>query len=59
VEKLLLYIEVHQLRKKGFKISSIARKLGICRNTVYKYLEMPFEEATEKGHGDRYIGPVK
>jgi DNA-binding NarL/FixJ family response regulator len=47
VEKLILYIRVHQLKEQGFKIAAIARKLGICRNTVYKHLEMPFEEATE------------
>jgi transposase len=47
VEKLLLYIEVHQLRKQGFKIAAISKKLKISRNTVYKYLDMPLEEATE------------
>ncbi|MHC0039761.1 IS21 family transposase [Pseudoneobacillus sp. C159] len=43
----MLYIRVHQLKEQGFKIAAIARKLGICRNTVYKHLEMPFEEAKE------------
>jgi transposase len=47
LEKLLLYIEVHQLRKQGFKIAAISKKLKISRNTVYKYLEMPLEEATD------------
>lgn len=47
MEKLLLIIEVHQLKKKGFKIAAIANKLGISRNTVYKYLDMTFEEAIE------------
>jgi transposase len=47
VEKLLLYVEIHQLKKQGFKIAAIAKKLGISRNTVYKYLNMNFDEATE------------
>lgn len=47
MEKLFLYIQVHQLRKQGFKVAAIARKLGISRNTVYKYSDMTLEEATE------------
>lgn len=47
VEKLLLFVEVHQLKKQGFKIAAIAKKLNISRNTVYKYLNMTFEEANE------------
>jgi transposase len=47
VEKLALYIEVNQLRKRGFKIAAISKKLGISRNTVYKYLDMSFDEATD------------
>jgi len=46
VEKLVLYIKVHQLKEQGFKIAAIARKLGISRNSVYKYLDMNFEEAS-------------
>ncbi|MDK8643939.1 IS21 family transposase (plasmid) [Niallia taxi] len=47
MEKLALYIEVNQLRKRGFKIAAISKKLGISRNTVYKYLDMSFDEATD------------
>lgn len=47
MEKLLLFVKVHQLKEQGFKVASIARKLSISRNTVYKYLEMTFEEASE------------
>lgn len=47
-EKLVLYIEIHQLRTKRLRISQIARKLKISRNTVYKYLNMTFEEAVEE-----------
>lgn len=46
MEKLLLYVEIHQLKKQGFKIAAIAKKLGISRNTVYKYLNMSFNEAS-------------
>lgn len=47
MEKLVLYLEVNQLKDRGFKITAISKKLGISRNTVYKYLEMSFDEATE------------
>lgn len=47
MEKLLLYVEIHQLKQQGFKIAAIAKKLGISRNTVYKYLNMNFNEASE------------
>jgi len=40
-------MQVHQLKKQGFSIAAIAKKLDISRNTVYKYLDMSFEEATE------------
>lgn len=42
-----MFIEIHQLYEKGFKVAAIARKLGISRNTVYKYLDMTFEETME------------
>lgn len=34
-----MYMEIKQLKEQGFKIRRIARKLGISRTTVYKYLE--------------------
>lgn len=42
-----MYLEVNQLRGRGFKIAAISKKLGISRNTVYKYLDMSFDEATD------------
>jgi DNA-binding NarL/FixJ family response regulator len=42
VEKLLMYLEVHQLKEQGFKVAAIAKKLKLSRNTVYKYLDMDF-----------------
>ena len=53
-EKLVLYIEIHQLRERRFRITQIAKRLKISRNTVYKYLEMSFEEAVnEFGNTER------
>ncbi|WP_241211425.1 helix-turn-helix domain-containing protein [Amphibacillus jilinensis] len=39
MEKWLMFMEIYQMKKQGFKIRRIARKLGISRTTVYKYLE--------------------
>lgn len=47
-EKLVLHIEIHQLRKRNLKIAQIAKQLRISRNTVYKYLDMTFEEAQQE-----------
>jgi len=33
-EKLVLYIEIHQLKKRGLRISQIAKHLNIASNTV-------------------------
>jgi transposase len=38
------YLEVKQLKQKGFSISKIAKKLGVSRNTVYNDLEKTPEE---------------
>ncbi|WP_152966817.1 IS21 family transposase, partial [Sporosarcina globispora] len=47
MEKLQLLVQVKQLKKLGFSIAAIAKKLDVSRNTVYKYLDMSFEEATD------------
>lgn len=39
-ERWHMYLSIHQLKELGLNVSQIARKLGISRNTVYKYLEM-------------------
>lgn len=41
----MLYVEIHQLAEKKFTIAQIAKQLRISRTTVYKYLEMTFDEA--------------
>jgi transposase len=46
-EKLMLYLEIHQMAEQGFSVSHIAKQLKISRTTVYKYLEMSSEEAFE------------
>ncbi|KKB37339.1 Integrase, catalytic region [Bacillus thermotolerans] len=44
MEKWEMYMEIHQLKKQGFKVRRIARKLRVSRTTVYKYLEKSPEE---------------
>lgn len=39
MEKWKVYMEIYQLKQQGFKIRRIAKKLGISRTTVYKYLD--------------------
>ena len=38
--RLLMYYQIHKLKNSKFKISQIARELGISRKTVYFYLSM-------------------
>ncbi|WP_155895010.1 helix-turn-helix domain-containing protein, partial [Bacillus sp. 123MFChir2] len=43
----MLYLKIRQLHEKKFKVAQIAEELKISRPTVYKYLEMTFEEVKE------------
>lgn len=43
----MLYLKIHQLQERKFKIAQIAEELKVSRPTVYKYLEMTFEEVQE------------
>lgn len=43
----MLYLEIHQMAEQKFSILQIANHLKISRTTVYKYLEMTVEEASE------------
>lgn len=43
----MLYLEIQQMAKQKFSILQISEQLKISRTTVYKYLEMSFEEATD------------
>ncbi len=45
VLKLEVIVEVHQLKRQGFKVAAIARKCNLSRTTVYEYLERDFDEA--------------
>ncbi|MBU0906401.1 MAG: helix-turn-helix domain-containing protein [Firmicutes bacterium] len=47
-EKRLLYIEVHQQKKQGLRISQISKRTKLTRTTIYKYLALDFEEAIEE-----------
>lgn len=44
VKKWMHYLEIQQLKEKGFSIAKIAKKLGVSRNTVYKYINKSPEE---------------
>lgn len=39
-----MYMDIHQLLKKGFSKTKIAKKLGVSRTTVYRYLKKSPEE---------------
>lgn len=43
----MLYLKIRQLHERKFKIAQIAEELKITRPTVYKYLNMSFEEVQE------------
>ncbi|WP_156890012.1 IS21 family transposase [Planococcus lenghuensis] len=43
----MLFLKIQQLKEKKFKVAQIAAELKISRPTVYKYLEMDFEEVRE------------
>lgn len=43
----MLYLNIHQLHDRKFKITQIARELKVSRPTIYKYLNMTFEESKE------------
>lgn len=47
MKKIMLYVEIHQLADKKLRVAQIAKQLRISRTTVYKYLNMSFEEATD------------
>lgn len=47
MNKLETIVEVHQLKKQGFRVAAIARKCNLSRTTVYEYLDKDFEEALE------------
>lgn len=45
--KIIVILEVHQLKDQGFKVAAIARKCNLSRTTVYEYLEKDLNEAYE------------
>ncbi|VXB70822.1 transposase [Bacillus sp. 349Y] len=53
----MLYLKIHELRKRRFRIAQIARELKVSRPTVYKYLSMTFEQARD--YTDQPLGKKK
>ncbi|UOR13908.1 IS21 family transposase [Halobacillus amylolyticus] len=53
----MLYLKIKDLYKRKFKVAQIAKELKISRPTVYKYLEMTFDEA--KAYTELPIGKKK
>lgn len=43
-EKWTMYLDIHQLKKIGLNKAQIARKTGVSRTTVNKYLKMTAEK---------------
>ena len=43
-ERWQMYSRIQELKSLNLKISQIARHVGVCRNTVYKYINMTPEE---------------
>jgi len=50
MHNLIMYHEIHRLKREGFKAASIARHLVLDRRTVKKYLAMSEEEFMEFKH---------
>ncbi|WP_197246437.1 IS21 family transposase [Cytobacillus firmus] len=53
----MLYIKIQELNKRNFKVAQIAKELKISRPTVYKYLEMTFDEA--RAYTEQPLGKKK
>lgn len=45
--KMTIYYEIHKLKRLGFNVSQIKRKVGVDRETIRKYLSMDYEEMSE------------
>ncbi len=52
-ERWKMYYEVQSLKEIGLNISQIARKLGVCRNTVYAYLNATPENVEKVNRDSR------
>src|SRR5699024_7490068 len=42
-----MYMEIHQLLKQGFSKTKVAKKLGISRSTLYRYIKRDPEMMSE------------
>lgn len=53
----MLYVKINELHKRKFKVAQISKELKISRPTVYKYLEMTFDEA--RSYTEQLLGKKK
>lgn len=44
MDKLLIYTQIKQLKKRKFTNKQIAEQIGVCRQTVAKYAQMTDDE---------------
>ncbi|WP_245796503.1 helix-turn-helix domain-containing protein [Domibacillus antri] len=47
MDKWEVYMEINQLLKQGFSKTKVAKKLGISRSTIYRYLKRNPKEMAE------------
>ncbi|GAK01667.1 mobile element protein [Geomicrobium sp. JCM 19055] len=53
-EKVVLYVKIDKIHKRKFKVAQISKELKVSRPTVYRYLDMTFDEAC--AYTNRYSG---
>ena len=47
MDKFEVYMKIHQLLEQGFTKTAVAKKLGISRPTLYRYLKKSPKEMYE------------
>jgi len=52
-ERWKMYYDIQSLKEIGLNVSQIARKLGVCRNTVYAYLNATPEDVEKLNRDSR------
>ncbi|EDW4537569.1 helix-turn-helix domain-containing protein, partial [Salmonella enterica subsp. enterica] len=47
LERWHMYFSIQRMKQEGLKITQIARRLELSRNTVYKFIEMNPDQFSE------------